>query len=203
MVARLIRRKGRRRRRRPARGCRSPYRRPRPSAIGPKCDQAARALRMRARRPPRPHHQPLRLASRRKPAPKDQGGWTGSRLAEPLTRHSPSHRWYFASASGPTLISPRLGSTSFELGMGTVGAAALACASVRECHPSGSTMESGMPKRIVRDYRSMTEQELSATAREAHRREETARHAKARRSWKSVWSAAEEELANRRASARG
>jgi len=61
--------------------------------------------------------------------------------------------------------------------------------------------ESEMPKGVVRDYRSMTEQELRATAREAHRREETARFAKGRRSWKAVWSAAEEELANRAASA--
>jgi hypothetical protein len=59
-------------------------------------------------------------------------------------------------------------------------------------------MKSEMPKRIVRDYRSMTEKELRATAREAHQREETARYAKGRRSWKSVWSAAEEELADRR-----
>jgi hypothetical protein len=59
-----------------------------------------------------------------------------------------------------------------------------------------------MPKRTVRDYRSMTDQELRATAREARRREETARYAKGRRSWRAVWSAAEEELANRRMSAR-
>jgi len=59
-----------------------------------------------------------------------------------------------------------------------------------------------MPKRTVRDYRSMTDQELRATAREARRREETARYAKGRRSWKAVWTAAEEELANRSASAR-
>lgn len=63
-------------------------------------------------------------------------------------------------------------------------------------------MNSEMPKRIARDYRSMTDQELRATAREARRREETARYAKGRRSWKAVWSAAEEELANRRTSAR-
>jgi len=65
-----------------------------------------------------------------------------------------------------------------------------------------STMKSDqMPKRTVRDYRSMTDQELRATAREARRREETARYAKGRRSWRAVWTAAEEELANRRASA--
>jgi hypothetical protein len=62
--------------------------------------------------------------------------------------------------------------------------------------------ETGMPRRNVRDYRSMTEEELRATAREAHRREETAKYAKGRRSWKAVWSAAEEELANRRAPSR-
>jgi hypothetical protein len=55
-----------------------------------------------------------------------------------------------------------------------------------------------MAKRIVRDYRSMTEHELRATAREAHRREKTARYAKGRRSWQAVWRAAEEELASRR-----
>jgi hypothetical protein len=60
--------------------------------------------------------------------------------------------------------------------------------------------ETEMAKRIVRDYRSMTEPELRATAREAHRREEAARYAKGRRAWKAVWSAAEEELANRRTS---
>jgi hypothetical protein len=52
-------------------------------------------------------------------------------------------------------------------------------------------------KRLVRDYRSMTLQELRATARDAHRREENARYAKGRRSWKSVWHAAEEELRRR------
>jgi hypothetical protein len=54
-----------------------------------------------------------------------------------------------------------------------------------------------MPKRIVRDYRSMSREELRATAREAHRREETAPYAKGRRDWKQVWQAAEEELARR------
>lgn len=68
--------------------------------------------------------------------------------------------------------------------------------------PERSTMNSEMPGRIVRDYRSMTDQELRATAHEARRREETARYAKGRRSWKAVWSAAEEELASRRTSAR-
>jgi hypothetical protein len=43
----------------------------------------------------------------------------------------------------------------------------------------------------------MTVDELRVTAREAHRREESARFAKGRRSWKSVWQAAEEELARR------
>ena len=56
-----------------------------------------------------------------------------------------------------------------------------------------------MPKRNVRDYRCMTEEELRAIAREAREREETAKYAKGRRSWKAVWKAAEEELANRRA----
>jgi hypothetical protein len=54
-----------------------------------------------------------------------------------------------------------------------------------------------MSKRIVRDYRSMSGDELRATARDAHRREETAPYAKGRRSWKRVWQAAEEELARR------
>jgi hypothetical protein len=76
----------------------------------------------------------------------------------------------------------------------------IAWASVRECHPSGSTMKPRC-QRTVRDYRSMTEPELRATAREAHRREEAARYAKGRRAWKAVWGAAEEELANRRTSA--
>ena len=57
-----------------------------------------------------------------------------------------------------------------------------------------------MPKKTVRDYRSMTKDELRATAREAHQREETTRYAKGRRAWKAVWSAAEEELENRRTS---
>jgi hypothetical protein len=57
-----------------------------------------------------------------------------------------------------------------------------------------------MPKKTVRDYRSMTKDELRTTARKAHQREETARHAKGRRAWKAVWSAAEEELENRRTS---
>jgi hypothetical protein len=59
-------------------------------------------------------------------------------------------------------------------------------------------MKTEMSKRIARDYRSMTEQELRDTAREARRREKAGRYAKGRRSWKSVWAAAEEELANRR-----
>lgn len=62
--------------------------------------------------------------------------------------------------------------------------------------------ETEMSKRIVRDYGTMTQQELTAVAREAHRREQTARYAKGRRSWKAVWRAAEAELANRRTSAR-
>jgi hypothetical protein len=49
----------------------------------------------------------------------------------------------------------------------------------------------------LRDYRSMTEEELQATARQAHKQEETAPYAKGRRSWKSVWQAAEEELRRR------
>jgi hypothetical protein len=59
-----------------------------------------------------------------------------------------------------------------------------------------------MPKKIVRDYRSMSLEELQATARDAHRREETARYAKGRRSWKSVWQAAEMELASRELTAK-
>jgi hypothetical protein len=54
-----------------------------------------------------------------------------------------------------------------------------------------------MPKRIVRNYRSMSVAELRATAREARRREESAPYAKGRRSWKRVWQAAEAELARR------
>ena len=54
-----------------------------------------------------------------------------------------------------------------------------------------------MPKRTVRDYRSMTIQELRATARDAHRREDSAPYAKGRRAWKSVWVAAEHEIARR------
>ena len=54
-----------------------------------------------------------------------------------------------------------------------------------------------MPKKIVRDYHSMSVDKLRATAREAHRREMSVRHAKGRRSWKSVWQAAEGELARR------
>ena len=54
-----------------------------------------------------------------------------------------------------------------------------------------------MPKRIVRDYGAITDDELRATAREARRREETAHYAKGRRSWKGVWQAAAEELARR------
>jgi hypothetical protein len=55
-----------------------------------------------------------------------------------------------------------------------------------------------MPKKIVRDYRSMSLDELRSTAREAHRREKSARYAKGRRGWKSVWQAAEAELALRK-----
>jgi hypothetical protein len=54
-----------------------------------------------------------------------------------------------------------------------------------------------MAKKIVRDYGSMSLDELRATAREAHRREQSARYAKGRRGWKSVWQAAEAELARR------
>ena len=52
-------------------------------------------------------------------------------------------------------------------------------------------------KKAERDYRSLTEEELRAMARHAHRREETAPYAKGRRAWKSVWQAAEEELRRR------
>jgi hypothetical protein len=54
-----------------------------------------------------------------------------------------------------------------------------------------------MPKKIVRDYRSMTIDELRATAREARERERSARYAKGRRGWKSFGQAAEAELARR------
>jgi hypothetical protein len=50
-----------------------------------------------------------------------------------------------------------------------------------------------MPKKIVRDYRSMTAHQLRETARDAHKREARSPYAKGRRSWKSVWQAAEEE----------
>jgi len=52
-------------------------------------------------------------------------------------------------------------------------------------------------KNLVRDYGSLTEEELRATGRHAHRQEENARYAKGRRSWKLVWQAAEEELRRR------
>jgi hypothetical protein len=54
-----------------------------------------------------------------------------------------------------------------------------------------------MPKKVVRDDQAMTIAELRATARDAHRREESARYAKGRRSWKAVWEAAEKEIARR------
>jgi hypothetical protein len=52
-------------------------------------------------------------------------------------------------------------------------------------------------RKLVRDYKAMTAQQLRATAKEAHRRERTAPFAKGRRGWKSVWQAAEEELSRR------
>jgi hypothetical protein len=54
-----------------------------------------------------------------------------------------------------------------------------------------------MPKYVVHDYRSMSVEELRATAREARHQENAARYAKGRRSWKGVWQAAEAELARR------
>jgi hypothetical protein len=54
-----------------------------------------------------------------------------------------------------------------------------------------------MPKHVVRDYRSLTVEELRSTVREARRREVTAPYAKGRGSWKSFWQAAETELARR------
>ena len=52
-------------------------------------------------------------------------------------------------------------------------------------------------RKLVRDYRAMSIEQLRATAKEAHRRERIARFAKGRRGWKSVWQAAEEELQRR------
>jgi hypothetical protein len=62
---------------------------------------------------------------------------------------------------------------------------------------SSATEHAVLMRKLVRDYRSMTTEELRAAAREAHRREETARYAKGRRAWKSVWQAAEDELRRR------
>jgi hypothetical protein len=56
-------------------------------------------------------------------------------------------------------------------------------------------------RKLVRDYKAMTVEQLRATAMEAHQRERTAPYAKGRRGWKSVWLAAEEELQRREASA--
>jgi hypothetical protein len=56
-------------------------------------------------------------------------------------------------------------------------------------------------RKLVRDYKEMTVNQLRATAKEAHQRERTAPFAKGRRGWKSVWQAAEEELQRREASA--
>lgn len=52
-------------------------------------------------------------------------------------------------------------------------------------------------KKTERDHRSLTEEELRAMARHAHSQEKSARYAKGRRAWKSVWQAAEEELRRR------
>jgi len=52
-------------------------------------------------------------------------------------------------------------------------------------------------KKLRDYYRSVTDEELRAIARHAHRREETAPYAKGRRAWKSAWQAAEEELRRR------
>jgi hypothetical protein len=49
-----------------------------------------------------------------------------------------------------------------------------------------------MRKRI-HDYHAMTTEDLRDLAREAHRREVSARYAKGRRSWKSAWQEAEDE----------
>lgn len=54
-----------------------------------------------------------------------------------------------------------------------------------------------MPKHVVRDYRSMSVEELRETARRAHNEEQSVRYSKGRRSWKAVWQAAETELARR------
>ena len=54
-------------------------------------------------------------------------------------------------------------------------------------------------RKRARDYRAMSAEQLRETANEAHRRERTARFAKGRRAWKSVWEAAEEELRRREA----
>jgi hypothetical protein len=56
-----------------------------------------------------------------------------------------------------------------------------------------------MAKRIVRDYRSMTIEELGAAVREAKSREKAARYAKGRRGWKQAWQEAEQELLRRSA----
>ena len=58
-----------------------------------------------------------------------------------------------------------------------------------------------VPKHLVRDYGSMSVEELRETARMARRQEQTAPYAKGRRSWKAVWQAAEAELARRGADA--
>jgi hypothetical protein len=54
-----------------------------------------------------------------------------------------------------------------------------------------------MPKRRVHDYRSMSEAQLRALAREARAQERAARYAKGRRSWKAAAEQAEDELRRR------
>lgn len=54
-----------------------------------------------------------------------------------------------------------------------------------------------MAKRRVHDYRSMSEAQLRALAREARGQERDARYAKGRRSWKAAADQAESELQRR------
>jgi hypothetical protein len=85
---------------------------------------------------------------------------------------------------------------STDLSLGLRGSGRDLRASVREC-PSTAPYDLAVPKKIVHDYRSMTISELRDLARKAHRQEETARYAKGRRTWKSAWQAAEDELRRR------
>jgi hypothetical protein len=66
------------------------------------------------------------------------------------------------------------------------------------------TMRDGQTSRmrkLVRDFKAMTVEQLRATAKEAHQQERTAPYAKGRRGWKTVWQDAEEELLRRETSA--